>query len=409
MRFGLIGWPLGHSFSEKIHRMLGNGEYRLYPLRAEELDAFLRRPDLGGLNVTIPYKQAVLPYCGSLSPAARGIGCVNVLRFTKDGIAGDNTDAEGLRFLAGRAGVSLQNRKVVILGTGGTSKTAAWCAAQAGAAQIVKISRSGPEHYGNIARHRDADVLINTTPVGMYPDNGETPVDLDVFDGLSGVLDVVYNPLRTALVLQARERGIPSGGGLPMLAMQAVAADRLFFDRKADEEAEKAAAERILQALEQELENVVLIGMPGCGKSRIGRAVAEKLGRRFVDLDQAVTQSCGRTPAQIITQDGEEAFREAETAQVNRMAKETGLVIACGGGTVLRVENVRALRQNGRLCWLRRGLSALATEDRPLSGDLQALYQRRRPFYEAAADFCVDNDGAPEAAAGQVADLFLKR
>ena len=401
MKYGLIGWPLGHSFSVKIHRQLGNRDYQLYPLREGELEAFLRRPDLGGLNVTIPYKKAVIPYCASLSGTAREIGSVNTLVFTERGIIGHNTDCTGFLTMTERAGISMAGRKVVILGTGGTSLTAAWCAKKLGAAQIVKIFRGGADNYGSLERHRDAEILINTTPVGMYPDNGASPVQLSSFDGLKGVLDVVYNPLKTELILQAEALGIPCSGGLPMLVEQAAAAHRLFFGR----EPEAEVTERVLEALRREQENIVLIGMPGCGKSSVGRLLAGLLKRPFLDLDEAIQREDGRTPEQIIQQDGEAAFRDAETAAVKRAAKETGLVIACGGGVPLRTENVRALRQNGKILWIRRKLEELAVEGRPLSADLPALYEKRRPYYEAAADLALDNEGTPEELAAEIAAM----
>ena len=402
MKYGLIGWPLDHSFSVKIHRLLGNDNYELYPLREEELGPFLRRPDLGGLNVTIPYKKAVIPYCTKLSNTALEIGSVNTLLFTERGIIGHNTDCSGFLYMVRRAGISMTWRKVVILGSGGTSLTAAWCAKNAGADQIVVISRKGKDNYDDLAKHRDADVLINTTPVGMYPHNGEAAVQLSAFDHLRGVLDVVYNPLKTELILQAEALGIPCNGGLPMLVEQAAEADRLFFGKEPDAE----VSERVLDALQNEMENIVLTGMPGCGKSSTGKVLAGLTGKRFVDLDEEIEKAEGRTPERIILEDGEAAFRDAETAAAKRVGKETGLVIACGGGAVLREENVKALRQNGRIVFIRRELSKLPTKGRPLSADLPALYEKRRPYYEAAADVILDNDGTVEELAEKIAEVL---
>ena len=401
MRYGLIGYPLGHSFSEKIHRLLGDYDYRLYPLREEELDPFVHQPDIGGLNVTIPYKQKVIRFCTALSDAAAQIGSVNVLEKTERGIIGHNTDCDGFLYMAQRAGVSMEGRKVVILGSGGTSLTAAWCAKKCGASEIVKISRSGPDNYHNLFRHRDAGVLINTTPVGMYPGNGEAAVQLSAFDGLQGVLDVVYNPLKTELILQAEALGIPCGGGLPMLVEQAVAANRIFFGSAPD----ASVTERILQVMQRDMENIVLIGMPGCGKSSAGRAAAALLGRPFADLDEEIQKAEGRSPEEIIKTDGETAFREAEAACARRIGREHGLVIACGGGVPLREENVKALRQNGRIIFIKRPLDQLAVEGRPLSVDLPALYERRLPFYEAAADAVLENDSTVAALAEKIAAL----
>ena len=405
MRYGLIGNPLGHSWSPKIHALLGEYDYRLYPLKEEELEPFLRQKDLGGLNVTLPYKKAVLPYCAGLSEAAQKIGCVNVLRFTPEGIFGDNTDCDGFLYMVRRSGIDFGGRKVLVLGSGGASLTARYCASLLGAGQILTISRKGPDDYAHLDRHRDAQIIVNATPLGMYPDNESQALSLSDFPKLEGVLDVVYNPLRTALVLQAQELGIPCSAGLPMLVAQAVAASERFTDSVIPDE----RIGEVFSVIRSQIENIVLIGMPGCGKTTIGRELAQMTGRTLVDIDEIIEEEQGITVPQIITGKGEEFFRETETEQVCKCAKKSGLIIACGGGTPLRERNRRLLRQNGMLFWLQRDLSLLPTIGRPLSVDLEKLEQVRRPVYEAAADVQIDNNGSIRETAEAILEAFEKQ
>ena len=401
-RFGLLGAKLGHSYSPQLHRQLGDYDYRLYEKPREELADFLSQPDLGGLNVTIPYKQEVLSYCDELSPAAKAIGCVNTLVFgERDGrpwLYGHNTDYDGFVYLARRTKIDFAKRKVLILGSGGTSLTAAYAARRLGAAQVVRISRGGPDNYNNLEKHRDAEILVNTTPVGMYPQNQGQLVRPRDFPKLKGVLDVIYNPLCTNLVLEARDLGILASGGLGMLAAQAAAAARLFGGPAISQ----ARLEEILAGLRAQVENIVLIGMPGCGKSRIGRALARLTGRPLFDTDEMVRKTAGREIPLIFQEEGEAGFRAREREAIALAAQKTNAVIATGGGAVLGEANRRALAQNGRLCCLQRELSLLPTKGRPLSVDLQEMYKRRLPIYLQAADLVIENTGSPQEVAAAV-------
>lgn len=391
--YGLIGETLKHSWSVPIHRALGCDSYRLYELKPEELGDFLNQNQIGGLNVTIPYKKAVIPYCASLDPYAESIGSVNTLVPDSEGqLHGYNTDALGLSYIAKRSGISFRDAKVIILGSGGTSLTARAVARTEGAREIIIVSRSGENNYENISRHADADILINTTPVGMYPRNGECLVDLKAFSALRGVLDVVYNPARTALLLQAEGLGIPHSDGLPMLVAQAVAAEEKFFDRKIED----SEIERITAMLRRDMTNIVLIGMPGSGKSTIGAKLSAKTGREMIDIDAEIVKSAGCPIPEIFSRSGEAEFRKLESEEVWKAGKETGKIIMTGGGVVTREENYAPLHQNGRIYQLDRDLSKLPVDGRPISQKTSAeeLYQKRAPLYQNFRDVQVDNNNS---------------
>ena len=393
--FGLIGQTLKHSWSVPIHHALGCRDYSLYEIPPERLETFLKENKIGGLNVTIPYKKAVIPFCASLDPYAAAIGSVNTLVTDNEGkLHGYNTDAIGLSYIARRSGISFRNAKVIILGSGGTSLTAQAVAKSEGAREIIVISRNGENHYKNLTLHADADIMINTTPVGMYPHNGECLVDLKVFPALRGVLDVIYNPARTALLMQAEGLGIPHSDGLPMLVAQAVAAEERFFDQEiADSE-----TERISAMLRRDMTNIVLIGMPGSGKTTIGEALAAKTGREMIDIDTEIVKSAGCSIPEIFTRTGEKEFRKLESEEVRKAGKETGKIIMTGGGVVTRNENYAPLHQNGRIYELGRDLSKLPVDGRPISQKTSAeeLYQKRAPLYKAFRDVVIDNDGSIE-------------
>ena len=392
--YGLLGRKLGHSWSAPIHKELGCDTYRLIELEPEELEGFLRRPNIGGLNVTIPYKKAVMEFCDVIDDTALAIGSVNTIVGRDGKLYGYNTDAAGFVWMAERAGISFDGKKVVILGSGGASVTAQTMTRLGGARQVVVISRSGEDNYENLARHADADIVVNTTPVGMYPHTGEAPVDLRVFPGCTGVLDVVYNPRRTALILQAEELGIPCSDGLPMLVRQAVAAEEHFFSRTIPD----PENERILAKLRQEMTNIVLIGMPGSGKSSVGARLAELTGREAVDLDALIAEKAGMSIPEIFAGQGETAFRTLEREVTAEAGKLTGKIILTGGGVVKDSRNYAPLRQNGRIYHLLRDLDLLPTEGRPLSQTtkLTAMWEERRPMYEAFRDTAIDNDGTIE-------------
>ena len=412
MTCGLIGRRLGHSYSPQIHRALADYDYKLWELEPEELETFFRRQDFTGVNVTIHYKQAVIPLLDELSETARAIGAVNTVVRRGGTLCGDNTDFAGMAALIHRIMLSLEGKKVLILGTGGTSKTAVAVARSLGAAEVYRLSRSGRDGaltYEEAARlHADADVLINTTPGGMYPSVEGCPVALDAFPNLSGVVDAVYNPLRTNLVLQARSRGIPAEGGLYMLAAQASYASALFRGC----ETSQRDIDLAYQTVRREMENIVLIGMPSSGKSTVGCALAERLGKRFADSDALVTERIGMPIADYFAQRGEAAFREREQEAVADLAATGGQVIATGGGAILRPENVTALRRSGRLVFLDRSPEKLiATADRPLASDREALrrrYEERYDLYCAAADLHIDGDGTVEETAQRIEKEWMK-
>ena len=409
MEYGLIGAKLGHSYSVPIHARLGGYDYRLYEMTEDEARAHLAARDFKGLNVTIPYKKLALEYCDVLSDAARAIGSVNTLLVRPDGsLYGDNTDIGGFLSMAARAGVTLADRKVIILGSGGTSLTARAACRLQGAREIVVISRQGPVDYDALYRdHADAQVLVNTTPVGMYPNNGASPADLSRLPHLEGVLDVIYNPDRTALILDAEARGLPCAGGLYMLVDQARRAAEVFTGKAIA----PAATDDIFAELRAEALNLVLIGMPGSGKSSVGRALAEALDRPFVDCDAEIARRAGMSIPEIFETRGEAAFRDLEAQVLADVCREKGRVVASGGGAVLREDNVRAMRQNGRLILLERALDALSMDGRPLSKSLaalEAMWALRAPKYHGAMDARVDNNGDFEQTVARAKEVFYE-
>lgn len=399
--YGLLGRKLGHSYSVPIHRALGNESYALYELEPEALGAFLTREDIGGLNVTIPYKREAMAFCAELDETALQIGSVNTIVRRADGtLKGCNTDAYGFRHMAARAGVTFAGRKVVVFGSGGASLTVRYVAAQDGAREIVVISRGGVDNYENLDRHTDAEVLVNATPVGMYPHTGGLPADPALFPACKGVLDLVYNPRRTALLFRAEELGISCADGLSMLVAQAKAAEELFFGRAIAE----SENERILRLMRRTAQNIVLIGMPGSGKSTIGAALARLTERRVVDLDEEVVRASGRLIPEIFETDGEAAFRALEREAAQLWGKESGLILTTGGGVVKDERNYAPLKQNGRIYQIERKLPLLAREGRPLSAgaDLARMLRERAPLYARFRDAAVASDTTPEDVAKRI-------
>lgn len=404
MRCGLLGRKLGHSYSPVIHSFLGTYDYDLFEKEPEELADFLKNGDFTGLNVTMPYKKAVIPCLDELSPTARKMGCVNTIVRRPDGsLFGHNTDYFGFITMVKKSGIQVTGKKALVLGSGGAS-----CAARNGlldlGAEVVIISRSGENNYQNLSRHADAAVIVNTTPVGMYPNTGLSPVDLRGFPRLEGVLDVVYNPSRTRLLLDAQSMGLPWENGLWMLVAQAKEASECFTGAALDDGL-IAAIHRRMSIL---VGNVVLIGMPGCGKTTVGQFLAQAMHRSFADADAEIVRLAGMSIPEIFARDGEAGFRQLETRVLGELGKQSGLVIATGGGCVTQAENLSLLRQNGRIFWLQRELSLLPTEGRPLSQatSLKELYNRRKPLYEAFCDHSIHNNGTvAEAAAAILACL----
>ena len=406
LEYGLLGEKLGHSFSPAIHKKLAGYDYRLVEKKPEELADFLTHGTFKGLNVTIPYKKAVIPFCQTLTDQARRIGSVNTIVRQKDGtLLGHNTDYDGFAYMLRSAGAQIRGKKALILGTGGVSPTVKTVLEDLGAGEIVFISRSGPDNYENLERHADAQIIANTTPLGMYPNTGSAAVDLRAFPRCEGVFDIVYNPARTALLLQAEQLGIPCAGGLSMLVAQAKRSAELFTGT---EIADGRVAE-IEKAIRMRLENVVLIGMPGCGKSSVARRLGERLGREVVECDAYIEQQAGKTIPEIFAEGGETAFRRLETEALRELGKRSGIILSTGGGCVTRSENYPLLHQNGTIFWLLRSPWKLPSDGRPLSQaeSAEAMYARREPMYRRFADVKIDNEGAIERAVEAIARKVL--
>lgn len=391
MKCGLLGRKLGHSYSPLIHSMLGSYEYLLFEREPQELEEFLNRSDFSGCNVTIPYKKDVIPYLDELTPVARKLGAVNtIVRNVSGKLIGHNTDYFGFLSLLQRSGIQVSGKKVLVLGSGGASNTAVHVLKEQGA-EVIVISRSGVNNYGNIHIHNDASVIVNTTPVGMYPHSGVSPVSLNHFSHLDGVIDVIYNPSKTKLLLDAEARNIPCVNGLWMLVAQAKEAAEWFTGVKIQD----SIIDRIYRVLNAKMRNVVLIGMPGCGKSSIASLLAEKMNRPVYDADIHVQQISGRKIPDIITRDGEETFRHMETQALEELGQMSGIILATGGGCVTIPENEPLLRQNGIVFWIQRDVNLLPVDGRPLSqaNKLTDLYQKRNPLYTKFSDFIVINNG----------------
>ena len=406
MRCGLIGKKLGHSHSKIIHEMLGIYGYDLLESEPEALSSLVEDEQYSGFNVTIPYKLKVMPLCSQISKEAELIGCVNTLVRNADGsIHGYNTDFFGFKIMSAKAGIEFKGKKVLILGSGGTSKTASSVVKSEGAAEIVVISRSGDVTYSDLEKHRDAQVIINTTPVGMYPENASIPISLEPFTNLCGVLDVVYNPVKTRLIQQVEQMNIPCSGGLYMLVGQAVAAAELFTGESLLERVDE-----IFEKLRALVENIVIIGMPGSGKSSLGRIAAELMDREFLDTDTMIEAKSGMNIPDIFEKHGETHFRALECEVVSECGKRTGVVISTGGGVPMRLENRENLIQNGKIILICREIDNLARKGRPLSADMDALKQlekERMPVYKDMADVVIDNKGSINDVAKKIVEAFI--
>ena len=402
MKTGLLGRKLSHSYSPQIHAYLGDYPYALFEREPEDVEDFLKHGDFTAINVTIPYKKTVMPHC-RLTDTAKYMGSVNTIVRQPDGsLLGHNTDYFGFTSMVLKSGLQVKGKKCLVLGSGGASVTAVAVLKEMGA-QVVVISRSGEENYDNLHRHADAAVICNCTPVGMYPHNGVSPVDLDLFPHLEGVLDMIYNPARTKLLMDAENRGLVAENGLWMLVAQAKEAAEWFLDKKLPD----SLIQSVYDNMRRQMENIILIGMPGCGKSTIGRLLAARLGKEFVDADEALVNTYGNDIPSIFASEGEQGFRQKETAVLEKLGKQAGLVIATGGGCVTRSENYPLLHQNGTLFWIQRDLAQLPSEGRPLSQitKMEDMFRIRKPLYEQFADHAIRNDTDMEAA---VADILAK-
>lgn len=410
MTYGCIGRKLKHSFSKEIHNKLADYSYELIELEPDDIYDFFINKNFKAINVTIPYKETVIAYLDHIDENAKSIGAVNTI-VNKDGqLFGYNTDFLGMKLLIENAGISLENKKVLILGSGGTSKTAFAVASSLGAKEIKTVSRGNAENFITYEEahtiHNDSDIIINTTPVGMYPNINEMAIDIDKFPRLSGVIDAIYNPLRSLLIVKAKEKGISAIGGLYMLVAQAAFACELFIGESVEDK-----IDTVYNSLLKQKENIVLTGMPGSGKTTIGNMLAEKLGMEFIDTDKIIEQNENRSIPEIIKNDGEKAFRDIETKAVFSVSSLQNKVIATGGGVVLRDENIHLLKQNGKIYFLDRNIDDIVpTADRPLTSDYESLkkrYEERYKIYTKTADRQILNQDAKKTAEEIIKDFNL--
>lgn len=404
MQCGLLGRKLAHSYSPQIHEQLGSYDYALYEKEPEELKDFLLHGDFSAINVTIPYKKDVIPYCSELSDRAKAMGSVNTLVRKPDGsLIGHNTDYFGFRSMVERTGLAFFGKKALVLGSGGAAVTAVAVLKELGA-HVITVSRTGQNNYQNLDNHADAALIVNATPVGMYPNVGVSPVDLSMFPKLECVLDMIYNPSRTALLMQAENMGIHHANGLWMLVAQAKESAEWFTGCKISDD----IIGMIHNMLRRQMENIILIGMPGSGKTTVGKLLAEKLQMNYVDTDDAIVQTAGCPIPEIFEKYGEERFRTIETEVIASLAKGSGTVIATGGGCVTQQRNYAHLHQNGQIFWLKRNLEQLPTDGRPLSQacKLADMYRIREPMYRSFSDHCINNNGTLEESVNAILSII---
>lgn len=396
MHYGLLGRNLSHSYSPQIHSAFADYDYRLTEIEPDKLESFMRNADFSGINVTIPYKKAVLPYCDELTPQAKRLGAVNTIVKKPDGtLWGHNTDYFGFLEMVKISGLNVQGKKALVLGSGGAGVTASAVLTDLGAT-VITISRNGEHNYNNLHHHQDASIIVNATPVGMYPNNGTAPISLSVFPRLEGILDLIYNPFKTELLLEAEEKGLVTLNGLYMLVAQAKESAEYFSATTISNEKIKD----VYCSLKLQMENIILIGMPGSGKSTIGAMVAKALGRQFIDTDQLIAERLKMSIPDYMEKYGLGRFRQEESSVIRDVSKQSGLIIATGGGCVTREDNYRPLHQNGTVIWIDRPIRDLPIEGRPLSiaANLNEMYAVRSPLYSRFADLKIKNNTMPEMA-----------
>ena len=407
MKCGLLGEKLGHSYSPQIHSYLGSYSYEICEKQLHELEEFFLHCPFDGFNVTIPYKKTVIPFCQKLSKQAETLGAVNTVVRQADGsFTGHNTDYSGFLAMAKRVNVDYSGKKVLILGSGGASNTACAVMQELGA-NVITVSRSGENNYSNLHLHKDCAVIVNATPVGMYPNTGVSPVDLSVFPNLEAVFDLIYNPMRTKLLMDAEKLGLKTENGLWMLVAQAKESAQWFTGSPIDD----AVIAKIHRQLRRQMENIILIGMPGCGKTTNGKLLAEALGKTFLDVDEEIIRLAGCSIPEIFSKQGEPGFRILETQVLENIGKRSGLVVSTGGGCVTRPENLPLLRQNGTVIWLKRPTDQLPTAGRPLSqaNDLQKMYEIRMPLYQQFSDHSLECGDTPEETTAMLLEILNKR
>lgn len=404
--YGLIGKKLSHSYSPQIHSILGDYEYNIYEMEEDAVRTFLEKREFDAINVTIPYKKTVMPFLDKIDDSARKIGSVNTIVKDPDGtLTGYNTDYYGFSYMLKKGNINVKSKKVLILGDGGASLTVQSVVKDMGASEMIVVSLHTDTNYDNIHLHFDSDVIINTTPVGMYPNNLETLVDLDNFKNLSGVADVIYNPKSTQLILDAEKRNINNISGLYMLAAQAKKAAEYFFRK----DYEESIIDYIAEKLSFELTNIILVGMPGCGKTTVGSELSKHYGRKFVDMDALIVEKTGKTIPEIFENEGEAGFRKIEAELAKEVGKEKDLIISTGGGVIVTEENHDALRQNGTVVFINRDIDVLPLDGRPLSlkNNLHEMYKKRLPLYRKICHAEVDGNGTVDEVAKRIEALFI--
>ena len=391
MKYALIGKTLSHSYSKIIHRSFGKYDYELVPLKENDVSNFVEKSLYDGFNVTIPYKKTIMGFCDYICPKAQKIGCVNTVVKRNGKLCGYNTDYDGFSALAKKAGISFKNKRVAILGSGGTFLTAKAVALDEGASEIIPVSRNGKFNYDNQKLWQEVQIIVNTTPVGMFQNNGETLLNIKDFQNLQGVIDVIYNPNKTKLVYEAEKLGIHATGGLYMLVYQAKCAYEIFLDSKLDD----SKTDEVYLNLNKAMTNIVLIGMPGCGKSTIGKKIAEITGKEFIDTDNEIIKKVGMSIPEIFERKGEEYFRKLEAEVAMDVGKLQNTVIATGGGIIKTPENEYSLKQNGKIYHIIRDINSLDTKGRPLSTNIEGIKEmekERMPIYKKWADETIYND-----------------